>query len=127
MHYSPEHIETKIDDTEQKGGYLASRLLDNYYANSDNTIVGGGNKNSLIEKLQDLYVPLGLVSRRYYVNSCDGATNDEYKGCLDSHVYEELEAMVFNKKKNTGTRKNKDPSEMSKTRKIRPTKHLKNT
>jgi hypothetical protein len=126
MHYSPEHIETKIDEYEQKGGYLATKLLDNYYANSDNTIVGGGNRNSLMEKIQDLYIPLGLVSRRYSANRCNN-TNDECNGCLDSHIYEELEAMVFNKKKNTDTRKNKDPSEMSKTRKIRPTKHLKNT
>ena len=128
MHYSPEHIETRVNEYEAKGGYSAAKLLENQ---RHGTMVGGATSNahdSLFDKLKHLQVPLGLVSRRYPSkarhNNTD--TDDKETAFLDSKIFEELESMIFYNKK-TGTRKNVEIIKSAGTKKFRPTKHSKNT
>ena len=128
MHYSPEHIETRVNEYEAKGGYSAAKLLENQ---RHGTMVGGAASNthdSLFDKLRNLQVPLGLVSRRYPSkarhNNTD--TDDKETAFLDSKIFEELESMIFHNKK-TGTRKNVEIIKSVGTKKFRPTKHSKNT
>lgn len=128
MHYSPEHIETQVNEYEAKGGYSAAKLLE---SQRHGTMVGGAASNtneSLLDKLKHLQVPLGLVSRRYPSkarhNNTD--TDDKETAFLDSKIFEELESMIFYNKK-TGTRKNVEIIKSAGTKKFRPTKHSKNT
>jgi hypothetical protein len=123
MHYSPEHIETRVNEYEAKGGYSAAKLLENQ---RHGTMVGGAASNtndSLFDKLRNLQVPLGLVSRRY---PSKARHNNEDATFLDSKIFEELESMIFHNKK-TGTRKNVEIIKSTGTKKFRPIKHSKNT
>jgi hypothetical protein len=123
MHYSPEHIETSVHEYEAKGGYSAAKLLENQM---HGTMVGGAASNThdtLLDKLKHLQVPLGLVSRRYPSKAQRNNTDAAF---LDSKIFEELESMIFHNKK-TGTRKSIEIIKSTGTKKIRPTKHSKNT
>lgn len=131
MQYSPEHIETGVHDYEAKGGYSATKLLKQSMQQND-SMVGGASEasnvsESLFEKLQHLQVPLGLVSRRYPSNVRRHTdVDDKDTEFLDSKIFEELEAMIFHSK-NRETRKNVKIMKSANTKKIRPTKHSKNT
>jgi hypothetical protein len=123
MQYSPEHIETSVNEYAAKGGYSASKLLENQ---RHGTMVGGAANNThdaLLDKLKHLQVPLGLVSRRYPSKARHNNTDAAF---LDSKIFEELESMIFHNKK-TGTRKNIEIIKSTGTKKYRPTKHSKNT
>ena len=123
MQYSPEHIETRVNEYEAKGGYSAAKLLENQ---RHGTMVGGAASNthdSLFDKLRNLQVPLGLVSRRYPSKARHNNVDATF---LDSKIFEELESMIFHNKK-TGTRKNVEIIKSVGTKKFRPTKHSKNT
>lgn len=127
MHYSPEHIETSVNDYEAKGGYSAAKLLE---SQRHGTMVGGAAINthdSLFDKLRNLQVPLGLVSRRYPSKARHNTDMDDKETAfLDSKIFEELESMIFHNKK-TGTRKSIEIIKSIGTKKFRPTKHSKNT
>jgi hypothetical protein len=131
MQYSPEHIETVVHDYEAKGGYSATKLLKQSMQQNDSMVGGAGEASeeseSLFEKLQHLQVPLGLVSRRYPSNVRRHTDiDDKDTEFLDSKIFEELEAMIFHSK-NRETRKNVKIMKSANTKKIRPTKHSKNT
>lgn len=131
MQYSPEHIETGVHDYEAKGGYSATKLLKQSMQQNDSMVGGAGEASnvseSLFEKLQHLQVPLGLVSRRYPSNVRRHTdVDDKDTEFLDSKIFEELEAMIFHSK-NRETRKNVKIMKSANTKKIRPTKHSKNT
>ena len=137
MQYSPEHIETVVHDYEAKGGYSATKLLKQSMQQNDSMVGGAGTtgyaseesnvSESLFEKLQHLQVPLGLVSRRYPSNVRRHTdVDDKDTEFLDSKIFEELEAMIFHSK-NRETRKNVKIMKSANTKKIRPTKHSKNT
>ena len=118
--YSPEHIETRNNDNYAKGGYSAKTLLEVQGAH----MIGGaekttGSHESLMDRLKDLYIPLGLVSRRYPSAAQRRHEEKTSDACLDSNIYDQLELLIF-KSKNTGTRKNlKETAENSKTKKRR--------
>lgn len=119
--YNPEHIETRFASEEKydaKGGYSAAKLLEN----NAFIIKGGGGAASLMERLKNLYIPLGLVSYRYPPKIHHSVEKSEDK-CLDPTIFSELAALVFrNKTKTTDTRKNEKHDDSNFTR-----KHRKNT
>jgi len=103
--YLPEHIETRTNENEMKGGYSAAKLLE--HDKSNDTMMGGGpfGKNeSLLERIRDLHVPLGLVSRRYPPCAKRGDERDA-DTWLPTDIFEKLETMIF-KSKSKDTRKN---------------------
>ena len=105
--YSPEHIETRANDMEMKGGYSAAKLLENGKTQEKDTMFGGGStgKNeSLLERIRDLHVPLGLVSRRYPPCAKRGDERDA-DTWLPTDIFDKLETMIF-KSKSKDTRKN---------------------
>ena len=105
--YLPEHIETRANDMEMKGGYSATKLLER--DKERDTIFGGSaagtHKNeSLMERIRDLHVPLGLVSRRYPPCAKRGDERDA-DTWLPTDIFDKLETMIF-KSKSKDTRKN---------------------
>ena len=128
MHYSPEHIETRVNEYEAKGGYSAAKLLENQRHGTMVGVAANNTHDSLFDKLRNLQVPLGLVSRRYpsKARHDNVDADDKETAFLDSKIFEELESMIFHNKK-TGTRKNVEIIKSAGTKKFRPTKHSKNT
>ena len=116
--YSPEHIE--------KAGYSAAKLLENVSNRDSNGMYGGGDghvNESLLERIKDLQVPIGLVSRRYVPSGkCE---ENDYVTVLDKHIFDNLETMIFKgngKGKGKGskdTRKNLNGKDSKRTRKNR--------
>jgi hypothetical protein len=107
--YSPEHIETRANDMEMKGGYSATKLLERDKERDKDTMMGGSpagtHKNeSLMERIRDLHVPLGLVSRRYPPCAKRGDERDA-DTWLPTDIFDKLETMIF-KSKSKDTRKN---------------------
>lgn len=105
--YLPEHIETRANENEMKGGYSAAKLLE--HDKDRDTMMGGSpagtHKNdSLLERIRDLHVPLGLVSRRYPPCAKRGDERDA-DTWLPTDIFEKLETMIF-KSKSKDTRKN---------------------
>ena len=109
--YSPEHIE--------KAGYSAAKLLENVSNRNYDAMYGGGygdNHESLLERIKDLQVPIGLVSRRYTPSGkCE---ETDYVTVLDKHIFDNLETMIF-KRSSKDTRKNLDNKDSKRTRKNR--------
>jgi hypothetical protein len=108
--YSPEHIE--------KAGYSAAKLLENVSNKGLNAMYGGGvqTHESLLERIKDLHVPIGLVSRRYTPSGkCE---ETDYVTVLDKHIFDNLETMIFKGKGSKDTRKNLGTKD-NKTRKTR--------
>lgn len=124
MYYSPEHIETNINEYEAKGGYSVAKLLELQRSDSgEATMTGGGATGggaTLMDKIRDLHIPIGLVSRRYLPkDSRHTDRNDDCDvTCLGAHIFEELESMIF-RKDNRDTRKNIKSTVLSKTKKRR--------
>jgi hypothetical protein len=111
--YSPEHIE--------KAGYSAAKLLENVSNKGLNAMYGGGvqTHESLLERIKDLHVPIGLVSRRYTPSGkCE---ETDYVTVLDKHIFDNLETMIFkgNGKGSKDTRKNLNGKDSKRTRKNR--------
>jgi hypothetical protein len=119
--YSPEHIE--------KAGYSAAKLLENVSNRDSNAMYGGGDDGdnhpngqtheSLLERIKDLQVPIGLVSRRYAPSGkCE---ETDYVTVLDKHIFDNLETMIFkgNGKGSKETRKNLNGKDSKRTRKNR--------
>jgi hypothetical protein len=109
--YSPEHIE--------KAGYSAAKLLENVSNRNYDAMYGGSRDvqthDSLLERIKDLQVPIGLVSRRYVPSGkCE---ETDYVTVLDKHIFDNLETMIF-KKSSKDTRKNLSTKD-NKTRKNR--------
>lgn len=121
--YSPEHIETRANENEMKGGYSAAKLLERDKERDKDTMMGGSpedsrfqrnlgsstnigaDKNeSLLERIRDLHVPLGLVSRRYPPCAKRGEERDA-DTWLPTDIFDKLETMIF-KSKSKDTRKN---------------------
>jgi hypothetical protein len=105
--YSPEHIETRTNDYEMKGGYSATKLLERNSDKNKDTMFGGspvGKNESLLERIRDLHVPLGLVSRRYPPCAKRGEERDA-DTWLPTDIFDKLETMIF-KSKSKDTRKN---------------------
>ena len=108
--YSPEHIE--------KAGYSAAKLLENVSNRNSNAMYGGSvqTHESLLERIKDLQVPIGLVSRRYVPSGkCE---ENDYISVLDKHIFDNLETMIFKGKGSKDTRKNLETKD-NKTRKNR--------
>ena len=109
--YSPEHIE--------KAGYSAAKLLENVSNRNSDAMYGGGDgqsHESLLERIKDLQVPIGLVSRRYTPSGkCE---ETDYVTVLDKHIFDNLETMIFKGKGSKDTRKNLGTKD-NKTRKTR--------
>jgi hypothetical protein len=115
--YSPEHIE--------KAGYSAAKLLENVSNRDSNAMYGGGDNNqtheSLLERIKDLQVPIGLVSRRYVPSGkCE---ETDYVTVLDKHIFDNLETMIFKGnskgKGSKDTHKNLNGKDSKRTRKNR--------
>ena len=105
--YLPEHIETRTNENEMKGGYSAAKLLENGKTQEKDTIFGGspfGKNESLMERIRDLHVPLGLVSRRYLPCAKRGDERDA-DTWLPTDIFDKLESLIF-KSKSKDTRKN---------------------
>ena len=119
--YLPEHIETRATEMEMKGGYSAAKLLehdkdrDTMFGGSPEdsrfqrnlgsyTNIGTHKNESLLERIRDLHVPLGLVSRRYPPCAKRGDERDA-DTWLPTDIFEKLETMIF-KSKSKDTRKN---------------------
>lgn len=104
--YLPEHIETRVNEMEMKGGYSAAKLLEHDSEKSKDTMFGGspfGKNESLLERIRDLHVPLGLVSRRYPPSGKRGEESDA-DTWLPTETFEKLESLIF-KSKSKDTRK----------------------
>lgn len=105
--YLPEHIETRATEMEMKGGYSAAKLLEHDKDRDKDTMMGGspfGKNESLLERIRDLHVPLGLVSRRYPPSGKRGDERDA-DTWLPTNIFDKLETMIF-KSKSKNTRKN---------------------
>jgi hypothetical protein len=115
--YSPEHIE--------KAGYSAAKLLENVSNRNYDAMYGGDDGHvhpkgqtheSLLERIKDLQVPIGLVSRRYVPSGkCE---ETDYVTVLDKHIFDNLETMIF-KRSSKDTRKNLGTKDSKRTRKNR--------
>ena len=67
--------------------------------------IASSSHESLLDKVRNLHVPLGLVSRRYPSKLQHHAHEDCNAKLLDLNIFTELESMIFYNKK-TGTQKN---------------------
>jgi hypothetical protein len=118
--YSPKNIETAYfendyeDKYESKGGYSVAKLLE-----QRNGIIGGGGNESLMSRIKDLYIPVGLVSRQYArpINK----HKDTYTGkCVSEEIINELENLIFKgKSSEKQTKKLENHEEHNYTRKYR--------
>lgn len=128
--YAPEHIETSYfendyqDTYESKGGYSVAKMLeqragDGQMGGSLNESVGGGLSESLMSRIKDLYIPLGLVTKHYATPI--SKTVEKTKGkCITEEIMTELENLIYkNKPTEIKTRKQEKPEETKYTRKHR--------
>ena len=121
--YTPEHIETShfendYEEThESKGGYSVAKLLEQRGGQ-----IGGGSSESLMSRIKDLYIPIGLVTRHYPtpIQKRNETTNVK---CISEDMIKKLEDLIYkNKSTEVLTRKTNKHEETNYTR-----KHLKIT
>ena len=121
--YTPEHIETShfendYEEThESKGGYSVAKLLEQRGGQ-----IGGGSSESLMSRIKDLYIPIGLVTRHYPtpIQKRNETTNVK---CISEDMMKKLEDLIYkNKSTEVLTRKTNKHEETNYTR-----KHLKIT
>lgn len=118
--YTPEHIETSHFENdyqethESKGGYSVAKLLEQRGGQ-----IGGGSSESLMSRIKDLYIPIGLVTRHYPTPI--KKRNETTKGkCISEDLMTKLEDLIYkNKSTENKTMKNEKHEETKYTRKHR--------
>lgn len=118
--YTPEHIETSHFENdyqethESKGGYSVAKLLE-----QGGGQIGGGSSESLMSRIKDLYIPIGLVTRHYPTPI--KKRNETTKGkCISEDLMTKLEDLIYkNKSTENKTMKNEKHEETKYTRKHR--------
>jgi hypothetical protein len=118
--YTPEHIETSHFENdyeerhEYKGGYSVAKLLEQRGGQ-----IGGGSSESLMSRIKDLYIPVGLVTR-HYPNPIK-KRNETTKGkCISEDLMTKLEDLIYkNKSTENKTMKMEKHEENNYTRKHR--------
>jgi hypothetical protein len=130
--YTPEHIETSHFENdyqerhESKGGYSVAKLLEQRGGQiggslneSNERSVGGGSSESLMSRIKDLYIPVGLVTR-HYPNPIK-KRNETTKGkCISEDLMTKLEDLIYkNKSTENKTMKMEKHEENNYTRKHR--------
>ena len=125
--YTPEHIETSHFENdyqethESKGGYSVAKLLEQRGGQMGGS-VGGGSSESLMSRIKDLYIPVGLVTR-HYPNPIQRRKEMTNGKCISDDIMTELENLIYkNKSTEILTRKMDKQEETNYTR-----KHRKNT
>ena len=129
--YTPEHIETSHFENdyqethESKGGYSVAKLLEQRGGQMGGSVggsVGGGSSESLMSRIKDLYIPVGLVTR-HYPNPIQRRKEMTNGKCISDDIMTELENLIYkNKSTEILTRKMDKQEETNYTR-----KHRKNT
>lgn len=129
--YTPEHIETShfendYEEThESKGGYSVAKLLEQRGGqmggslNESNERSVGGSSESLMSRIKDLYIPIGLVTRHYPtpIQKRNETTNVK---CISEDMMKKLEDLIYkNKSTEVLTRKTDKHEETNYTRKHR--------
>ena len=124
--YTPEHIETSHfnneyeEKHESKGGYSVAKLLKQRGGSfNERNVGGGGSSESFMSRMEDLYIPLGLVTR-HYPNPIN-KINETTKGkCISEEMMTKLEDLIYkNKSTESKTIKLDKPEEKNYTRKHR--------
>jgi hypothetical protein len=117
--YTPEHIETSHFDNdyeekhESKGGYSVAKLLEQ----RGGQIGGGGG--SLMARIKDLYIPVGLVTR-HYPTPIQKRTETTKGKCISEDLMTKLEDLIYkNKSTENKTMKMEKHEENNYTRKHR--------
>jgi hypothetical protein len=118
--YTPEHIETSHFENdyeekhESKGGYSVAKLLEQRGGQ-----IGGGSSESLMSRIKDLYIPIGLVTRHYPTPI--KKRNETTKGkCITEDLMTKLEDLIYkNKSTENKTMKNEKQEDNKYTRKHR--------
>ena len=120
--YAPEHIETSHfendyeDKYESKGGYSVAKMLEQRAGDGQ---TGGGLSESLMSRIKDLYIPLGLVTKHYATPITKRVEKTKGK-CITEEIMTELENLIYkNKSTEVKTRKHDKPEETNYTRKHR--------
>lgn len=121
--YTPEHIETShfendYEEThESKGGYSVAKLLEQ--RGGQGMSGGGGSSESLMLRIKDLYIPIGLVTQHYPTPI--KKRNETTKGkCITEDLMTKLEDLIYkNKSTEILTRKTDKHEETNYTRKHR--------
>ena len=118
--YTPEHIETShfendYEEThESKGGYSVAKLLEQRGGQ-----IGGGSSESLISRIKDLYIPVGLVTR-HYPNPIKKRNETTNVKCISEDLMTKLENLIYkNKSTENKTMKIEKHEENKYTRKHR--------
>jgi hypothetical protein len=116
--YTPEHIETSHFDNdyeekhESKGGYSVAKLLEQRGGQ-----IGGGG--SLMARIKDLYIPVGLVTR-HYPTPIQKRTETTKGKCISEDLMTKLEDLIYkNKSTENKTMKMEKHEEKNYTRKHR--------
>ena len=133
--YTPEHIETSHFENdyeerhESKGGYSVAKLLEQRGGGIGGSLnesnersggsVGGGSSESLMSRIKDLYIPVGLVTR-HYPNPITKRTETTKGKCISEDLMTKLEDLIYkNKSTENKTMKNEKHEETKYTRKHR--------
>ena len=121
--YTPEHIETSHfendyeDKYESKGGYSVAKLLKQSGGQTGGSV--GGGSESLMSRIKDLYIPIGLVTR-HYPTPIQKRKETTHKKCISEDIMTKLEDLIYkNKSTESKTRKLEKPEENNYTRKHR--------
>lgn len=121
--YTPEHIETSHfendyeDKYESKGGYSVAKLLEQRGGQTGGQT--GGSSESLMSRIKDLYIPVGLVTRHYPTPITKRKEMTKGK-CISEEIMNELENLIYkNKSTETKTLKMEKHEETNYTRKHR--------
>ena len=124
--YTPEHIETSHFENdyqethESKGGYSVAKLLEQRGGGIAGQIGGGGGSSeSLISRIKDLYIPVGLVTR-HYPNPIKKRNETTNVKCISEDLMTKLENLIYkNKSTENKTMKIEKREENKYTRKHR--------
>jgi hypothetical protein len=115
--YTPEHIETSHFDNdyeekhESKGGYSVAKLLEQRGGQ-----IGGGG--SLMARIKDLYIPVGLVTR-HYPTPIQKRTETTKGKCISEDLMTKLEDLIYKNKSTENKTMKMEKQENTYTRKHR--------
>ena len=135
--YTPEHIETSHFENdyeekhESKGGYSVAKLLEqrgggiagqiggSLNESNERSVGGGGSSESLMSRIKDLYIPVGLVTR-HYPTPIKKRTETTKGKCISEDLMTKLEDLIYkNKSTENKTMKMEKHEENNYTRKHR--------